>query len=172
MNPFAQKMESLKSKIIRQSFGVTPVHLTEDELNSVETEIGYLLPQSYRDFLADYGGHIQGACYPCIDNEGYKFNANINIFYGVFNSSPYKFSTSVDLLRNFRSTKGERPDDILPIGDNTGPGITCMRLSGEFAGTIYFWDRVDFYNAEDYHDLFWVCDSFEAFMEMLKSDEP
>lgn len=106
---------------------------TEEQINTVESEIGVLLPSDYRAFLADFGGGMFG-------------------FTNVF--SGYKDSDFFLPCRNKEASK-YLPGDLLAFSDDQVGGFYVFKvLNGKAQESIYYWNSDGGLVNTDFADLF------------------
>ena len=144
------------------------IPLDENELSKFETEIGYNLPDSYRQFLLESNG---GSPIPeFFDVPSWKFKSSlIQRLKGL--DSNY---IGVD-LREIRQIKGDLfPSGFMAIGSDPGGNLILIGLDGDTEGMIYFWDHEQqpqdqLPKLEEYVNVHHIADSFEQFIQSLKT---
>jgi hypothetical protein len=65
---------------------------------------------------------------------------------------------------------GRFPRNLLPIGHDPGGNQICMSVAGSDRNTIYFCDHEDEADDDDvpgYDSVYFIVDSFQAFLGML-----
>jgi hypothetical protein len=171
---------------IRPVVGDHFLPLTDAEIAHIEREIGNGLPPFYRKFLGQYGasGFRQLVQFkpirrlpPTISSWGGDY------LFAVYGKEP-KGHTMWDLLARIRFYKGRMPDSMIPIGDNGGGNQICLGVSGEESGKVFYWDRHNEFDEEEYledneppvppellyQNVHLVADSFEDFLQRLEVD--
>lgn len=131
----------------------------EDDLRLLEKEIGAPLPQEYRRFILS----CNGGDYPCeveFNSTNGEFVSSLVGFYGV------GASANDELGDAYRTLTGYLPDGLIPIGNDSGNGQTCIKVSGNDIGSIWIWRLHD----PDDHGSF-VVSNFDAFLAGLCYDE-
>lgn len=167
--------------------------LSEERILRLEEELSCKLPADYRDFLKDYGGCLFSNTWRFPLNNTLIEHGGVSLFFGVFPQivygadlfTIYKNACDSDwqtdifsglmLIRKleefeFTSTAAEEttwvmwPAELLPIADSGGNDMTCIILSGEQTGHIYYW-----INAPDPMEpnIYHVANSFGEFVRML-----
>ena len=66
-------------------------------------------------------------------------------------------------MKYYREYKGIVPEGMLPIGNDQGGNIILLRTDGNKRGSIYFLDHEK--------PVFLIADSFEEFINGLKSED-
>ena len=158
---------------------------TEDEVRSVELQIGIRLPIAYRNFLLETGGgYLQDGIAECEEPTPFG-EMNIGEFYPI---------TGIDRLLDSSIT----PRNMICIGGGNFGMTTCLSLVGLDHGHVYaldtemriYWNEsdlstrphlhesiVDFFRLRDcdelpgkswgYDNCYRVAGSFEAFLAKL-----
>jgi cell wall assembly regulator SMI1 len=134
--------------------------ISDEELASLESDIGLTLPASYREFLKKHnGGRVTPYTFRYYDN-GMEIFGHISRFLGVAND------TEIDsVLRVWKVWQEYLPKSILPIAKDGHGNLLCISLADADMGTIYFMDHEVPENNEE--NLFVVADDFSSFLENL-----
>lgn len=177
--------------------GIVPIGkafapMTEEELHSIETDLGESLPEDYRDFLLTYGAASFGELvefrlrdsHPIHPVEGnpmpiscYK-KGPFSDFYGS------KASTN-SLARHIETYKGRMPDTMISIADDGGGNQICLGIRGKEQGRVYYWDHHNEWDEVDYleehgspmpvevkfQNVYLIAESFEDFIRRLEKSE-
>jgi hypothetical protein len=122
--------------------GKTFVPVTEEEMKSIEADLGVSLPSDYRDLLTTYGAASFGKLVEYRTGFG---KAPLSHFYG---SKDGKQSLS----KRINTYKGRMPDTLIPIADDGGGDQICLGIKGEEQGKIYYWDHENEWDEEDYQE--------------------
>lgn len=138
-------------------------------MRQVETELGFALPDNYKEFLfKNNGGHpIKDTCtlLESYTNNEFNFETDVRHFAGMHNERYY------DLVRDYRSMKDWRiPPELLTIAWNSGGDSICLCISGSNKGKVYFWFHENENPEENnpwYENIFSVANSFEDFINSL-----
>lgn len=169
--------------------------LNEEELQSVENELGFALPSDFRDFFTYYHGVIfkNGFVFPLREpdssgNEGvidHVFDTlprhTSNIIYRYRNwidTDPWdlRFYSGLEDIRPFNPEIDEdfqgirsmqSPTNLLWIGDITAGNMVGIVSEGVKLGQIYYWINTP-YVLEGDKGIYLVADSFDEFMHLLK----
>lgn len=173
MNRYDKRMRELRAEMVRGRQGVQPITLSEADLQRVEREIGHPLPPDYREFLRDYGCYNLFVAFWCREMYGTGDWGGISLFFGLIpeNSSPWPYEVTYDLLWTYNVLKRYAPFGLLPIGSDDGGNPTCLAISGGHIGAVYYWDRTVSWDASDGSGIYFIADSFDEFMQMLKTQE-
>ena len=141
----------------------------EKVLLAIEQLWGYALPQPYRKSILGVNGV-----------------KSINLMF-LFKETPKEGSCLVDLFgiyKDFNNNillksqySGNRiPENMLPIGRDIYGNLVLLSIKGSDRGKVYFWDHemeADPAQEEvpDYSNLTLIADSFDEFINSLKSIE-
>jgi cell wall assembly regulator SMI1 len=119
------------------------------------------LPHSYREFLAKYNGGE-----PTPDRllvQGWHGTSTcINCFFGLGEGGFY------DLEESLENAADYIPPSTLPIASDSGGNMLCLKLSGDNAGSIYFWDH-ESPDGIDLKNLFAVAANIDELLGKLTS---
>jgi cell wall assembly regulator SMI1 len=152
---FDQAMARIHYRYVRP-----PDPVTEDDIRSLERELGYPLPHDYRAFLMKYGlaagrgdTRFTNADYPA------EAESSVDVFYGLKAGDTYD-------LREVRRTFSDRlPAHLLPIASGSG-GEFCLSLAGEDTGKVSWWFQ-ETGRVQSPDDLELIADSFAGFVNSL-----
>jgi len=172
--------------------GVKPVvgadfaPFNQDELREFEQLAGGELPSDYQQYLVKFGAAafrqrvrfkpIQPLP-PHVSHSGTDF---IDAFYGK--EPPDRDAYS--LLVRFQFYQGRMPSTVIPIGDNGCGNQICIGVAGEEAGKLFYWDRNDDFDVEEYledneapvpnellfQNVHFIAASFRSFLQSLTVD--
>lgn len=138
--------------------------LDEKFLSSVEQFWQFKLPQDYRKFLLCYNGG-----YPCKTIFNFDDSSSvIDCFYGFMKDF------IKNILIKYRDIGIRYPINTLPIGDDVFGNLILLSVKGPDRGKIYFWDHemeVEDGETPDYSNLTLIADSFDEFINSLKSED-
>ena len=127
-----------------------------EQIESVEAELDVQLPDDYRRFLArTSGGYLEANFLPPEANASvrYLYSAGPNDDEHIFDLvSAAAFYTQIDR-------------DYLPIGEDEGDNLICLKVHGKDRGAAYLWAHDAFANTDPFERL---TDSFEEFFERLR----
>lgn len=128
--------------LISLSSGASVIHEAEAMVREVESAVHARLPEDYRQFLVEYGAVVVPGyatfrpLEPLPASVSEDGSGSIAVLYGVQSDIP----EGCDLLVRFKYYSGRVPEDLLPIGDNGGGSLICIRVHGPDSGKIYYWD--------------------------------
>jgi len=162
MNKYDEKMRSLRAYFVPDG---EPRLLSEKDLLRVEDEIGFNLPDDYREFLSKYGGFAADGSAVFSFREPYPGGKRdmAEVFYGVLGKDGY------DLLHNYGAYKGRILIEALPIALDAFGNQICLILTGKYRGKIHFWDHEE--ELLDKSNLYLIADSFDEFITSLVFEE-
>jgi len=107
------------------------VGLEESELSQYEQQLGIRLPHEYRKFLLEFNG---GSPRPNrFRFKGSNTGSQVLSFFG--------FASFYNVLEELETYSGRLPKRLFPVAAEAGGNLLCISLSGEDAGSIYFWDH-------------------------------
>ena len=166
MNKYTQHLEELGQCVYSPEDESTV--LAEEELRTIENTLGYSLPTDYREFLTDFGGYSIYANFP-IDRSVGEPNASLGKIYGY----GCKIPSSLNLVTVHQRDLANMvtAPELLGIACDLGGNQTCLFLAGERKGKIYWWHSEEADVPYEYQNLYFVANSFDEFMQLLKSDE-
>ena len=138
--------------------------LDEKFLSAIEQYWEFNLPKDYRKFLLKYNGG-----YPCKKIFNFDDNSSVvDCFYGFIK----------DFLKNilikYRDMGIRYPANTLAIGDDVFGNLILLSVKGVDRGKVYFWDHdceAEDGVEPDYSNLTLIADSFDEFINSLKSDD-
>lgn len=146
-----------------------PGTLSEPVLKALEIYWGFGLPKDYRAFLIKHNGGS-----PTIDYFNFKDDKNdgsdIRYFLGIY---PDEYRNLLGFLKIYNE---RLPNNIFPIGYDSGGNLICISVKGPDRGKIYFWNHemeADPAQGEvpDYSNLTLIADSFDEFINSLHTIE-
>ena len=127
----------------------TPVEVFEDFL-------GKRLPKDYQLFLEKTNGGAPLKKY-FLFKDSNNDGTIVNALFGITHNS------DLSLMRHYREYKNIVAAGMLPIGNDQGGNIILLINDGSNCGSIYFLDHEK--------PVFLIADSFEEFINGLKSEE-
>ncbi len=145
-----------------------PKLLNEDDIHTIEAELGMGLPDDYRDFLLQYNGGDPEPNVFAVSGE--VKCASVNLFYGVRDSAQRD-----DLLTARHRMLERMPGHMIPIGDLSCGNLMCVSLARRDYGYVYFWDHeleAEENEQPSYENLFKIADSFSAFWNGVRESDP
>lgn len=138
-------------------------------IQDFERSIGIQLPDDYRSFLEQYNGgrpeperfrmrwHDQDLArrFPYDD---------VDFLYGIDRGRPH------DLFIWWQCFQDRVPKDTIPIGNDPGPNMILLGVSGTRRGHVLFWvsgEEVEEGDEPDDRNVGFVAPSFTAFLDSL-----
>ena len=145
-----------------------PTVLIEEELRTIENALGYSLPTNYREFLTDFGGYSIYANFPINRSVGEPI-ASLGRVYGYGD----KISSVFNLVKVHQRDLANMvtAPELLGIACDLGGNQICLFLAGEREGKVYWWHSEEADAPYKYQNLYFVADSFDEFMQLLRRDE-
>ncbi len=137
----------------------------KNELNLIdvyEEIIGLKLPKDYKLFLNLTNGGKPKNRYFLYKN---KINDGslLSVLFG-FTDNKYK-----SIMRYYRKYKNTVPYCTIPIGIDQGSNMILLTVSGPHYGKVYFADHET--ETEKFENLILIADSFDEFINGLKSED-
>jgi hypothetical protein len=127
-----------------------------EQIEWVEAELGVELPDDYRRFLARTGGGY-------LETNFLPPEADASARY-LYSPGPNDDEHIFDLV-SAAAFYTEIGRDYLPIGEDEGDNVICLKVRGEDRGAAYIWAHDAFANIDPFERL---ADSFEEFFERLR----
>lgn len=143
-------------------------NLNDKVLQCLEQFWEIKLPKEYRKFLLTQNGG-----YP---DKSIFFFKNQNIGSDVQGMLGITPEGGLNLLTEIRTYTGRIPSSTFPIGYDSFGNLILISVKNPDRGKIYFWDHEleadpDQGEVADYSNLTLIADSFDEFINNLKSDE-
>lgn len=141
--------------------------LNEDIIKVFENQWGFGIPRGYRKFLLEFnGGYTEKTFFK------FKNSSNGSVLHGLFG---IRCDTNLNLL-SYKCESERYPANAIPIGDDVFGNRILLFVKGIDREKIYFWDHemeadTDQGEVADYSNLTLIADSFEEFINGLKSEE-
>lgn len=163
--------------------------MTEADIKEIERKLGSPLPQDYRQFLGEYSDVVSGETYFSFSTTHGKEHGIVHGLYGskqdgdladdyfswrqgLQSDENYSLKryAGVRLLRDIDVSQPQVgwPEELLAIGIDPGDNQICIAFKGLRPGAIFFW-RVN--PLPDEENLYFVADSFDDFIHMLRKEE-
>ena len=138
---------------------------TEYDVSSLENKLGISLPSDYRQFLFSYNGG--GRPDPCL----FPIAGNTADDHGIVEwLYVINVEDQFDLVDVIEVYEERLPPELLPIAEDPGGNLICLSVSGPNRGKVYFWDHEGegkSGEASTYSNVYYVADSFQAFIDSL-----
>lgn len=139
---------NLKDKFV-QLGGICPAvgecfaPLSEEEISTLEQRLGSTLPESYREFVSQFG---RSAFHEYVDftplqpfHDSPAVKGHLGIFFGGESLTHRSYSINW----NNAAYSGRLPSELLPIGGDGGGDLICLSIQGESRGKVYYWDHTN-----------------------------
>ena len=137
--------------------------IDKDEVYKFETEIGFELPDDYKEFLIESNGGIPEIKYSTFTIDELKEDIGLQVLYGL------NLDENLDLREWNEEYEDDLLDDCLIIGHGLGFGFIVLINSPEASG-IYFWDNCfELENSSEEENIYKISDTFEKFLKNIKS---
>jgi cell wall assembly regulator SMI1 len=134
--------------------------ITIAEIIEVESEIGLVLPEDYRNFLMLHnGGNPDPSLFPLTGDPLNPYGI-LRRLYCICPGDP------LNLIDNYFLTKDRLPNGILPIGEDSFGNLICIGLLQNNFGKIFFWDHEEEINQIN-KNIYFVANSFTELLNML-----
>lgn len=152
------------------TFSETGIPIDKETLVFFEKKLEANLPKSYREFLLTYNGGCPEPCYFLVSGWE-RFPASFVMeFDGFTDEQQYGLIERTDALQD------RIPTGFIPIGDDPAANAILLSLHPSTYGKIYLFDHENepeegLENLADYPNIYWLADSFEAFLDNLKTKE-
>jgi hypothetical protein len=163
MSLIDEKMKELKLRFVFED----RTDPTSQQVTDVEGVFGRKFPFSYEYFVKKYGGtSLDRGTEFTIYNSPPFGNGEIDVFFQIAPKKMYDIGNELETYRN------RLPDFFLPIAQDAFGNLICIEVDSVGGGKVYFWDHTQerFLNEgekPDRHNIWFVADSFEDFIQML-----
>ncbi|MFD2299298.1 SMI1/KNR4 family protein [Paracidovorax citrulli] len=138
--------------------------LDESAIGVLEGFLGLKIPGDYRSFLLDGNGQWKGGKDFDVPEQG---STSLNYFFPLLS----KNSTD-NLPYKIKLYKGRVPEEMLPIGSDSGGNLLLLSLKGKDRGAIFFWDHEMEAEDEDqqpyYENIKVLSKNFNDFLKLLR----
>lgn len=135
---------------------------TEEMIARFEKQIGFSLPEDYKQFLRENNGGTSQVRYSSIFVEGLQERIPLAVLYGL---EMGERACDLSFWHN------EFSDDLLPnsviIGDDPGAGLFV--LFTPLDGGVYYWDHTFYFKqTTQERNIYKVASSFRGFIDNLQ----
>lgn len=138
-------------------------NVKEEEFFKLEDEIGFTLPNDYKEFLINFNGGVPEVKYSTFTLSELEENIGLQVLYGL------DLEENLDLREWYEEYEDDLLDDCLIIGHGIGFGFIVLVNSPEVSG-VYFWDNsFELENSSEDENIYKISDTFREFIEELKS---
>lgn len=138
-------------------------NVEEEEIFKLEEEIGFTLPNDYKEFLINFNGGVPEVKYSTFKLNELEENIGLQVLYGL------NLEENLDLREWYEEYEEDLLDDCLIIGHGIGFGFIVLVNSPEVSG-VYFWDNsFELENSSEDENIYKISDTFKEFIQELKS---
>ena len=138
-------------------------NVKEEEIFKLEEEIGFTLPNDYKEFLINFNGGVPEVKYSTFKLNELEENIGLQVLYGL------NLEENLDLREWYEEYEEDLLDDCLIIGHGIGFGFIVLVNSPEVSG-VYFWDNsFELENSSEDENIYKISDTFKEFIQELKS---
>lgn len=127
-----------------------------DQLQLVESTVGFISPPLFRKFLEQYNGGVPET--NTVELQGGRLKSVVRFFGTTKNSSD-------GLMYNLETYAERVPDQYLPVAELSGGDVLCIDRTGR----VFVWNHE---LEEDAIAPTSVCENFDALLDMLKPFDP
>jgi len=136
-------------ELVARFGGVKPIDgddftpMSEAELAAIETDLSGRLPESYRQFLTNFGASAPTEIVmfnpvnrlpPTVSTSG---KGHVSIFYGTKS----EIDDAYGLGRRMKYFAGRIPPNLIPIGDNGMGNQVLLGIRGSESGKVFYWEQ-------------------------------
>jgi cell wall assembly regulator SMI1 len=137
---------------------------TEESLIRLESEIGHLLPQEYRQFLKDLNGGAPDPSGFIFETKDGQSDSSVRYFL-TLDQNEKNYSLKVFLSRY----KNRIPEGVIPIGCDSFGNLILIDLGARAVGSVYFWDHEkESMGKSTWDNVSTVSSSFNEFNALLR----
>ncbi|BBK76110.1 MULTISPECIES: SMI1/KNR4 family protein [Clostridium] len=137
-------------------------NVKEEEILKLEDEIGFTLPNDYKEFLINFNGGVPEVKYSTFTLNELEENIGLQVLYGL------DLEENLDLREWYEEYEDDLLDDCLIIGHGIGFGFIVLVNSPEVSG-VYFWDNsFELDNSSEDENIYKISDTFRQFIDELK----
>ena len=137
-------------------------NVKEEEILKLEDELGFTLPNDYKEFLINFNGGVPEVKYSTFKLNELEENIGLQVLYGL------DLEENLDLREWYEEYEDDLLDDCLIIGHGIGFGFIVLVNSPEVSG-VYFWDNsFELDNSSEDENIYKISDTFRQFIDELK----
>lgn len=138
-------------------------NIKKEEIMEFECEIGFTLPDDYKEFLQNFNGGIPEIKYSTFKLDDLEENIGLQVLYGL------NLNENLDLREWFLEYEDDMLDGCIIIGHGIGFGFVVLINNTENSG-VYFWDHsFELDNSSEEENVYKISDTFKEFIENLKA---
>lgn len=135
----------------------------EEEILKFQNEIGFALPDDYKEFLINFNGGVPEVRYSTFTVNELKKNIGLQVLYGL------DLGENLDLREWYKEYEDDLLQDCLIIGHGLGFGFIILVNSPEASG-IYFWDNTfELDNSSKDENIYKISNTFRDFIDEIKN---
>jgi hypothetical protein len=148
---------------MKEFFENSKPQLNMDLIKTFEGFVNIKFPKDYINFLIHINGGVS--------------RKSIFFFPGTLDGSSthhwfgFRSESYFSLLVKLRDRGIRFPINFIPICDDTFGNLILLSVKGPDYGKVYFWDHEQETEPADYSNLTLIADSFEEFINNLKTPE-
>lgn len=143
-------------------------NLKEEDILTLEQQLGIRLPDGYREFLLEHnGGRPEPNVFPIQDGKG--GDSVLDWFLRIQEGNLY------DILDTLDTFRGRIPTNFLPIAVDAFGNLLCLSIQEPDLGKIFFWDHekeLEQYRRPGETNIALVANSFAELLDNLKPLPP
>lgn len=137
-------------------------NVKEEKILKLEDEIGFTLPNDYKEFLINFNGGVPEVKYSTFTLNELEENIGLQVLYGL------DLEENLDLREWYEEYEDDLLDDCLIIGHGIGFGFIVLVNSPEVSG-VYFWDNsFELDNSSEDENIYKISATFREFIDELK----
>lgn len=140
---------------------------SEAAIACFESNVGFQLPQDYREFLLrSNGGEPVNPVFRFLASDGPYTDSAVRYFFSISDKLTFSLAHKYGIY----SGAGRIAKEMLPIAADSGGNLVLLALAGPDAGKVFFWDHeiealVD--NPASVEHLTLIAKSFREFCDEL-----
>ena len=138
-------------------------NVKEEEILKLEDELGFTLPNDYKEFLINFNGGVPEVKYSTFTLNELEENIGLQVLYGL------DLEENLDLREWYEEYEDDLLDDCLIIGHGIGFGFIVLVNSPEVSGVYFLDNSFELENSSEDENIYKISDTFREFIEELKS---
>ncbi|MBO1687739.1 SMI1/KNR4 family protein [Clostridium butyricum] len=138
-------------------------NVKEEEILKLEDELGFTLPNDYKEFLINFNGGVPEVKYSTFKLNELEENIGLQVLYGL------DLEENLDLREWYEEYEDDLLDDCLIIGHGIGFGFIVLVNSPEVSGVYFLDNSFELENSSEDENIYKISDTFREFIEELKS---
>ena len=142
------------------------------EIEALENKYDIKLHQDHKELLLLCNGGQTDKCLSYFQDNGINKKCILNWILSISNDEYDNLETYIKIFKIYQK---RLPDNLIPVGNDSGGNLFCISTYGNDGGKMYFWKHE--FEVEDdqepsYSNLFFIADSLENFIENLVDPSP